>query len=110
MDFNLVVVAGSLAAPPELAESGGGLRFVRYLVTARSERPRRRVDVLPVVCWRPEALTADTELTTGRRVWIVGSVQRRFWPVAEGRRSRLEIVAHHVEPLDPPGDPAEVCH
>lgn len=97
MNMNLVVLAGKLAAPPELREFESGSRLVRCLVTVRSEEPRRRVDVVPVTLWDPDAgepiLTADP----GVRVWVAGMVQRRFREATEGRRSQLEVVAHHVE-------------
>lgn len=97
MDMNLVVVAGKLAAPPELREFESGSRLLRSLVTVRSDGPRRRVDVLPVTLWEPETGHEVIEAPVGRAVWVVGSIQRRFWNGAEGRRSRLEIVAHHME-------------
>lgn len=97
MDMNLVVVAGKLAAPPELREFESGSRLLRSLVTVRSDSPRRRVDVLPVTLWDPEGDHELIDAPVGKGVWVVGSIQRRFWSAAEGRRSRLEIVAHHME-------------
>jgi hypothetical protein len=35
--------------------------------------------------------------SAGKPVWVVGTVQRRFWSIGEDRQSRLEVVAHHVE-------------
>ena len=101
MDLNLVVLAGRLAAPPELRAFAGGSRLLRYLVTIRRDDPRRRVDVIPVTLWDPN----DDEITRlpgkGDRVWVAGSVQRRFWESPEGRRSRLEVVADQVQVRDP---------
>jgi single-strand DNA-binding protein len=97
MDMNLVVVAGKLAAPPELREFESGSRLLRSLVTVRSDSPRRRVDVLPVTLWDPESDHDVIDAPVGKGVWVVGSIQRRFWSGPEGRRSRLEIVAHHME-------------
>jgi single-stranded DNA-binding protein len=97
MNMNLVVVAGKLAAPPELREFESGSRMLRSLVTVRSDAPRRRVDVLPITLWDPEADHEVIDAPVGKGVWVVGSVQRRFWSATEGRRSRLEIVAHHME-------------
>jgi single-stranded DNA-binding protein len=96
MDLNLVVLCGSLAAPPELRVFESGSRLVRYLLTVRSEHPRRRVDVVPVTLWGPPDELLDPVLDTGTRLWVTGGVQRRFWDGADGRRSRLEIVAAHV--------------
>jgi single-strand DNA-binding protein len=98
MDLNLCVLAGRLAAPPEIRQFESGARLVRYLVTARSEEPRRRVDVIPVTLWDPSDELLDTAPAPGCRLWVAGSVQRRFWSADEGRRSRLEIVADQVCP------------
>ena len=96
MDFNIVVLAGRLATAPEVRVMDGGTTLVRYLVTVRSEEPRRRVDVVPVVLWAPDE-NAPTDLPAGTGVWVTGSIQRRFWEGGGGRRSRIEVVAHHVE-------------
>jgi single-stranded DNA-binding protein len=96
MDLNLVVVSGRLAAPPELRQFESGARLARYLVTVRLEEPTRRVDVLPVTLWDPDAELLDADPAPGARVWAVGSLQRRFWSATEGRRSRLELVADQV--------------
>ena len=96
MDLNLVVVSGRLAAPPEIRQFESGARLARYLVTVRSEEPARRVDVLPVTLWDPGDELLDADPAPGERVWVAGSVQRRFWSATEGRRSRLELVADQV--------------
>lgn len=95
MDLNLVVLCGRLAAPAEVREFEGGSRLARYLVTVRSEEPRR-VDVVPVTVWDPPESLLEAAPNPGRPVWVAGSVQRRFWSGAEGRRSRLEVVADQV--------------
>jgi single-stranded DNA-binding protein len=101
VDLNMVILSGRLATPPELRVFESGSRLVRYLVTVRSDEPRRRVDVLPVTVWNPDEEAMDPEPTPGRRIWLAGSVQRRFWDGEQGRRSRLEIVAEHVTLASP---------
>ena len=96
MDLNLVVLSGRLAAPPEVRESGRS-RLVRYLLTVASPVPQRRLDVVPVTMWDPPAELLDAGPTVGTRIWTSACVQRRFWESVEGRRSRLEVVASHVE-------------
>ncbi len=106
MDLNLVVLAGRIAAPPELRELDSGTRLARFLVAVRSTMPQRRVDVVPITLWDPgEDLLGDLP-SPGRRLWVAGSVQRRFREAADGRRSRLEIVAHQIEvvPEEMPAD------
>jgi single-strand DNA-binding protein len=95
MDLNLVVLAGRLAAPPEVRLFATGARLVRYLITVRREEPRR-VDVVPVTLWDPPEDLVEASPVPGRRLWLAGSVQRRFWSGSEGRRSRLEVVAAQV--------------
>ncbi|MGI9648283.1 MAG: single-stranded DNA-binding protein [Acidimicrobiia bacterium] len=96
MDINLVVMVGSLAAAPELREFDSGARLLRLLVTVRTAEPRKRVDVIPVTLWDPPAELLAADLERGRRVWVCGGAQRRFWEAKEGRRNRVEIVAEHV--------------
>lgn len=96
MDLDLVVLCGRLAVEPELKVFGGGSRLIRLLVTIRSEWPKRRVDVVPVTLWDPPDELADSLPVKGQRIWVCGSVQRRFWEAPDRRRSRLEIVAEHV--------------
>lgn len=96
MDLNLVVLSGRLAAPAEIRQFESGSRLARYLVTVRSEEPQRRVDVLPVTLWDPPDSLVDAEPAPGRRVWVAGAVQRRFWSGSDGRRSRLEVIAEQV--------------
>jgi single-stranded DNA-binding protein len=105
MDMNLVLLNGHLAAPAEVREFESGTRLVRYLLTVRSETPRRRVDVIPVTLWDPADDLVDDAPGAGIPLWVTGSVQRRFWEGPDGRRSRLEVVATHVA-----GMPEEYAH
>ncbi|MBA2336402.1 MAG: single-stranded DNA-binding protein [Acidimicrobiia bacterium] len=102
VDINLVVIAGRLSADPESRTLESGTTLVRFLVTVRLSQPRRRVDVIPVTMWEPpDDLIADPPLR-GDRVWFTGNIRRRFWEGPEGRRSRLEVVAHHFQRGDGP--------
>jgi len=97
MDLNLVVIAGKLAATPEFTTFASGATLARVLVTVKSEEPRRRIDVIPVVMWDPPDDHVLRDMDKGDRVWIAGSVQRRFWSAEAGRTSRVEIVAHDIQ-------------
>jgi single-strand DNA-binding protein len=94
--MNLVVLNGKLAAPAEIRQFESGSRLIRYLLTVRSEEPRRRVDVIPVTLWDPSEELVRSAPGTGAPLWMTGTVQRRFWEGVDGRRSRLEIIAAHV--------------
>lgn len=96
MDLNLIVLCGRLATDPELRVFDSGTRLVRYLVTVRAEHPRQRVDVIPVTQWEPSDDTVQNLPVRGTRVWVCGSVQRRFWESPDRRKSRVEVVAEQV--------------
>ena len=96
MDLNMVVLEGRLAAAPEYRVLDSGSRMARLLVAVRSEEPNSRLDVLPVVWWEPEDEFVSSPALVGRRVSIGGSVQRRYWESADGRRSKIEVVATRV--------------
>jgi len=100
MDLNLTVLAGKLAAEPEVKLFESGSLLARFLVTVRTEEPRRRIDVLPVVLWEPDEGLIDAIAEgglRGTRIWVAGSVQRRFWATSDqARTSRIEVVAHDV--------------
>ena len=100
MDLNLIVLAGRIAAEPEIRTFESGASLMRLLVTVRSDEPRRRLDVIPVVQWNPESGDLPDGPLRGRPVWIAGAVQRRFWSVGDGRESRIEIVAHEITVRD----------
>lgn len=103
LDLNITVLAGRLATDPEIRTFPSGTCLIRYLVTVRTERPRRRVDVLPVTLWDPSAEDLADPGERGTPVFVVGAVQRRFWSEGRGRTSRVEIIAHAVE-CQPRGD------
>lgn len=102
--MNMAILAGRLAAPPELREFGSGSRLVRSLITVRSNSPWRRVDVVPVTLWDPAPEHPLLNAPVGSLVWVAAAVQRRFWTSTEGRRSRIELVANAVEIREPGGD------
>jgi single-stranded DNA-binding protein len=98
MDLNLVVIAGRLAADPEVKRFDGGSQLMRLLVTTKTDEPRRRIDVVPVTWWDvTEEQIEALDLRQGERVWVAGTIQRRFWSSDEGRRSRIEVVARDVQ-------------
>ena len=100
MDLNMVVINGRLAAAPDFRVLESGARMARLLVAVRSDEPHSRLDVLAVVWWEPENEFETAAPEVGSRVCITGSVQRRYWESADGRRSKLEVVAAHVSVIN----------
>lgn len=95
-DMNTVVLKGTVAAPPELRTYPSGAVKLRVLVTVRTFDPQRRTYVIPVDFWDPSQEAIDT-VQHHDRVWVAGYVRRRFFPAGDGRASRIEIIARHVE-------------
>lgn len=96
MDYNVVVLAGKLAAPPEVRKFESGSELIRFLITVRTETPKRRVDVVSATYWEPSEDHSLRDAVVGSRVWVTGQIQRRFWSTDNGRQSQLEVVAHDV--------------
>jgi single-stranded DNA-binding protein len=96
MDLNLIVLCGRLAVDGELRVFDSGAKLIRYLVTTRVDFPRRRIDVVPVTTWDPPEELVDHPGDKGERIWVCGSLQRRYWESPDGRRSRIEVVAEQV--------------
>ena len=100
MDLNLIVLCGRLATDPEIRTFDSGATLIRYLVTTRVDFPRRRVDVIPVTHWDPTPEVVAEPGIKGDRVWVCGSMQRRYWESPDGRRSRVEVVAEQIRIRD----------
>ena len=93
-DRNEVVLRGVLTTAPEHRVFGSGASLARMLVTIRLSAPRTRTDVIPVTVWEPDAAVIEAE--RGTPIDVIGQVHRRFWTDAEGRHSRVEVVATEV--------------
>lgn len=93
-DRNEVTLRGRLATAPEHRTFGSGASLARLLVTVRLAAPSR-TDVIPVTVWEPE--TDIVKAVRGTPIGVIGQIHRRFWTDAEGRHSRVEVVATSVE-------------
>jgi single-stranded DNA-binding protein len=96
MDINLAVLCGRLATAPEVRIYDTGSRCIQFLVTVAAERPRRRIDVVPVTLWDPPTDLVDDPPDQNARVWVTGVVQRRMLDGPEGRQNRIEVIADQV--------------
>lgn len=96
LDLNLVVLCGHLSTDPELRVLDSGGRLIRYLILVRVDYPRKRTDVLPVILWEPPAELWDQPGIKHDRIWVCGTMQKRYWDDAESRPSGLEVVAEQV--------------
>jgi hypothetical protein len=102
MDFNLVLLCGRVVGAPERRTDEFGRGGYRVLLRVRVERPVRRIEVIPVTVDVPV-----DELIPETRVWVAGTIVRRFWESYDGRRSAIEVLAHQVRLVD--ADMTLVC-
>ena len=96
MDLNLTVLCGTLTTAPDIQHHNNEQRTLKLLITVRSDTPSRRVDVIPVILHNPDNKLIETLTHPGQRIWIVGTIQRRFTGTQQGRKSRLGIIAHTI--------------
>lgn len=102
MDLNLVVLCGRVATEPELRAFESGASLLRILLTIRTEQPRARVDLIPVIVWDPPDRLTDGSIASGDRIWVSGMLRRRFWTDSDSdnKRSRVEVIAQQVTPVN----------
>jgi single-strand DNA-binding protein len=105
-DMNLVVLVGRVAAEPQVRSFPTGAQVIEYTITSRVEEPRRRVDVIPVYLWVMEGDEEPWLPEKGEPILAIGAVQRRFWDDKGERKSRIEVIAEEVSPVDPERAPA----
>lgn len=95
MDINLALINGRIAVPAMIDIDPDGGRVLRMLVLVRSEK-RRRIDILPVRMADPsDDLTAEM-LGAGRRVFVAGSLVRRYSSDGLTSGGRMEVVADSI--------------
>ncbi|MCW2960373.1 MAG: hypothetical protein JWM25_388 [Thermoleophilia bacterium] len=99
--MNVVVLVGNLATDPELRHTANG-RAVCTFRLAVSRVGGEEADFVTVVTWERQAEVCAEYLATGRRIAVEGRLHHSTWEVEDGRRSKVEVVAHRVEMLGKP--------
>ena len=115
-NLNKVFLMGNLTRDPELryTPSGSpvcefGLAINRSYKTSAGEQ-RDEVCFVDIVMWGRRGVVISEYFTKGKPIFIEGRLQYDSWETAEGRRSRLRVVADNFEFLGggrgPGGDAA----
>jgi single-strand DNA-binding protein len=94
---NVVVLAGTLAADPEVVElpSGDLIAKLRLQVPENG----KRVLPLPIAAWTAPTRRATKDLTKGDRVMVQGHLERRFYRNGGSASSITEVVAREIKRL-----------
>ena len=102
-NLNKVFLMGNLTRDPELryTPSGSpvcefGLAINRSYKTAAGEQ-RDEVCFVDIVMWGRRGVVISEYFTKGKPIFIEGRLQYDSWETAEGRRSRLRVVADNFE-------------
>jgi single-strand DNA-binding protein len=102
-NLNKVFLMGNLTRDPELryTPSGSpvcefGMAINRTYKTGSGEQ-REEVCFVDVVMWGRRGVVISEYMTKGRPIFIEGRLQYDSWETAEGRRSRLRVVADNFE-------------
>lgn len=99
--MNVVVLLGNLAADPELRQTANG-RAVCSFRLAVSRPGGEGADFFTVVAWERQAEVCAEYLAKGRRVAVEGRLHHSTWDVEDGKRSKVEVIAHRVKLLGAP--------
>ena len=100
--MNCVQLIGRLTHDPESDRVADGTPVAIFRLAV--DRPRRdSADVITVKTWDRTAEAVAKHLVRGRRVAVQGRLFQDGWTGSDGQRaSRLIVVAHRVDFLDPP--------
>jgi len=102
--MNVINLIGRLTRDPDAEETRNGTPVCRMRVAV----PRRRKEgkdqgavFVDVVAYGGQATACAQYLVRGRQVAVSGRLEQREWSDADGTHSLHEVVAEHVQFLDP---------
>lgn len=107
-DLNIILIAGRLVREPEV-RSTPSKRTVAKFTLAHNRRYRAKdgeykdeTTYINVVAWDSLADYVQRTIYKGRPVLVEGRLRQDEWddPATGQRRSRMEIVARSIKPLD----------
>ena len=102
-NLNSILVEGNLVRDPELSYTTKGTAVCKFSVACnrffkQEEEMQKEVSYFDVSTWARLAEVCVEYLKKGRGVRVVGRLRQDRWTDPEGKpRSRIEIVAEHVE-------------
>lgn len=101
-NLNSVLIEGNLTKDPELSYTTKGTPLCTFSIAVnryyRSEdEQHQEVSFFDIETWSRLAETCNEYLSKGRGVRIVGRLKQNRWDSPEGARSKVHVVAEHVE-------------
>lgn len=103
--MNNVTLIGNLATEIDLREVGEDKKVANFVLAIDRPGQDAGADFVRIAVWNRQAEICAQYLAKGKRVAVDGRLRSRSWEDTEGtRRSVVEVVAHRVQFLFPPGE------
>ena len=112
--LNSILIEGNLTRDPELSTTPKGTPVCKFSIASNryyrhEDELQSEVSYFDVETWSRLAERCGEQLEKGRNVRVVGRLKQDKWNDKDGNpRSRVKIVAEHVEyrrkPVDAPED------
>ena len=101
-DLNSVLIEGNLVSDPQLSYTSKGTPLCTLSIAANrhyktDDQPREEVSYFDIEVWGKTAESCGEFLTKGRGARIVGRLKQERWDQAGTTRTKVIIVAEHVE-------------
>jgi single-strand DNA-binding protein len=104
--MNTCSLIGNLATEVEVRDVGEGKKVASFLLAVNRGGRDAGADFVWVAAWERQGELCAEYLGKGQKVGIAGRLRSHTWEEEGRRRDRVEVVAHRVEFLSPPGRPA----
>jgi len=100
--LNLIAIEGNLTRDPEMKYTSGGSAVCNLSIASNRSYKKgdgyvKEVSFFDVTCWGKTAEACSENLTKGRGVRVVGRLKQDRWGQEGNARSRVVIVADHVD-------------
>src|SRR5437879_11731744 len=111
MSVNKVILVGNLGKDPEMKHTASGVPVCRFSLATnetfknKAGEAEKHTEWHSVVCFARLAEICGEYLTTGRQVYIEGSIRTGKWKDRDGNeRKSYDIVARYMQMLSPSGN------
>lgn len=104
--MNKIYLIGNISSDVEKSTTSNGLSVCKFSVAVSrrfsKDKYNKETDFFNVVCWRALADNCANNLTKGKKVAVVGSIQMRKYQAQDGStRTAVDVIAEEVEFLSP---------
>jgi single-strand DNA-binding protein len=108
-NFNKVFLMGNMTRDPELRYTPNGTPLCEFGLAidrsykTRDGEQRDEVCFVDVTMWGRRGIVISEYFTKGKPIFVEGRLKYDTWETADGRHSKLSVVAENFEFLGAPG-------